>query len=71
MIYNFEDYWKNYGKLHNSVIKNGRELEDDFYQLAKSVWKEAANDADPYDEGHSDGWDDAEEYYKIKDEDKV
>ncbi len=73
MIYHtFDEYWNNFGKFHNSVIKHDIKLECDFYELAKIIWEEAPYaSCDAYVVGHSDGWDAAEEFYKIKEEDKA
>lgn len=72
IYYSFDHYWKEFGKFHNSVIKNDKKLENDLYQMARDIWKDALNTDDKtYDAGYSDGWDAAEEHYKIKEKDKA
>ena len=67
LFYSFDDYWKNFGKFHHEVIKNEPELEEDLYNLAKKIWLDAnGTKDDTYDTGHSDGWDECEEHYKIE-----
>lgn len=67
IFYSFDDYWKRFGKFHHEVIFNPRELEQQFYIFAKKVWEDCLDSKDgTYEQGHSDGWDDCEEHYKIE-----
>lgn len=62
VFYSFDDYWKQFGKLHHEVISNSSELEQDFYSLCKKVWEDSLDSKDDtYETGYSDGWDDCEE----------
>lgn len=71
MFYSFEDYWKQFGKYHDEVISNPA-LEQVFYDLGKKIWNDANGSTEvTYDEGHSDGWDECEEHYKIVAKDAV
>ena len=37
----FEQYWREFGKLHPEVIDNPPELQDDFKSLCQKIWKDA------------------------------
>ena len=61
----FDSYWRNFGKLHDEVIKNPRELEEDFKNLCRKIWKDIEiYQGDSHKQGYNEGYDDARMEYK-------
>jgi hypothetical protein len=61
----FEDYWKEFGKYHHEVISNPAELEEDFYNLCKKIWRESVGTKqENYNIGYTEGWDACKNNYE-------
>lgn len=63
----FEEYWKNFGKLEDEVTKNcqpNSKLEEDFRKFAEKIWSESVGHSEnSYEKRYSEGWDECEEHY--------